>query len=522
MARKNKTLKLIALAVSVFFILFITLQWVAKKRIEKLIDKKTPSHLQISYTNLHLNIAFGNISLDSVKIEFFNTDTLKKQAELKIEKLTFKDIGYFNLVLNNTISLQQLIIDKPSLRYVVGKKIPPSKSQEQNPNRLSKSIIISELNVVDGKIEIQNLSNKELAIVNKFNSTIKNGVVNTETLKNKIPFTYSDYELSTKNIFLDLGRYEKLEIESIISKNEELTIHNFNLRPKYSKVELSKHLPYERDHISLTIPKTTVKKLRIGFAEDQLFIKSPKIQINTPRIEIYRDKRVKDDLSSKPLYSKLLRTATAIINITEVKLTDGYISYEERLETNIDPEKLFFSKLNATIDKINNTPLAKEKTSIKAETMVMNKTPLQLNWSFYASDVSDSFTASGNFKNLNIVSLNPFLKSNLRAQAEGDMHTMYFTISGNSIKSTGNMKMKYDNFKFRILRKDRLGVNKLLTKIGNIFINDGSATDSEGYRYGAIEVERDPTKSFFNYLWLNVKEGMLNTLTGKGVKKKNE
>ncbi|MCK0155840.1 hypothetical protein MWU65_01530 [Cellulophaga sp. F20128] len=522
MARKNKTLKLIALAVSVFFILFITLQWVVKKRIENFIDKKTPSHLQISYTNLRLNLASGNLVVDSIKVAFFNRDSLAKQAELKLDQLTVKDIGYFNLLLDNTISLQQLIVNKPRLKFEVSKETSRSNSEEQQTKPFPKNINISELKIVDGTIEIKNSTTQNLASVKKLNLSLKKIVITTETIKNKIPFTYANYELSTKNLLLDLGRFEQLKIGSITATKEELAIYDFNLKSKYTREELTKNLFTERDQVNLTIPKTTVKKLRIGFVEDQLFIKSPKIKINTPRIEIYRDKRVKDDLSYKPLYSQLLRTATANINITEVKLTDGYVSYEERLETNIDPEKLFFSKLNATIDQINNTPLAKEKTSIKAETMVMNKTPLHLNWSFYASDVSDSFTASGNFKNLNIVSLNPFLKSNLRAQAEGDMHTMYFTISGNRIKSTGNMKMKYDNFKFRILKKDRLGVNKLLTKIGNIFINDGSATDDEGYRHGAIEVDRDPTKSFFNYLWLNVKEGMLNTLTGKGVKKKDE
>ena len=62
-------------------------------------------------------------------------------------------------------------------------------------------------------------------------------------------------------------------------------------------------------------------------------------------------------------------------------------------------------------------------------------------------------------------------------------------------------------------------VNKFLTTIGNLFVNDGSKTDEDGYRHGTINVNRNQTKSFFNYLWLNVQDGLISTLTGNGEKK---
>lgn len=78
--------------------------------------------------------------------------------------------------------------------------------------------------------------------------------------------------------------------------------------------------------------------------------------------------------------------------------------------------------------------------------------------------------------------------------------------------------MKYKDFRFMVLKKDRLGVNKFLTFLGNMIANDGSKTDAMGYRYGEIYAERDATKSFFNYLWLNVMDGIVSTLTADGKK----
>ena len=99
---------------------------------------------------------------------------------------------------------------------------------------------------------------------------------------------------------------------------------------------------------------------------------------------------------------------------------------------------------------------------------------------------------------------------------------MYFTFSGNEVESQGDMKMAYDQFEFMVLKKDRLGVNKLLTAVVNIFAKKSSKEDGDKYRIGEFKVKRRADKSFFNYLWLNVRNGLVDTMTGKDKKQKNK
>ena len=40
-----------------------------------------------------------------------------------------------------------------------------------------------------------------------------------------------------------------------------------------------------------------------------------------------------------------------------------------------------------------------------------------------------------------------------------------------------------------------------------------SKNDEGGFKEGSGDVNRNQTKSFFNYLWLNLKDGMLKTVT---------
>jgi hypothetical protein len=235
-----------------------------------------------------------------------------------------------------------------------------------------------------------------------------------------------------------------------------------------------------------------------------------------PKLIMYRDKLVYDDLERKKLYSRMLREMQLDLEVSDLKVRRGFISYAELVMEGARPGEIVFSDLDADIKHISNTNKKGDETKIEISALLMGKAPLTLNWSFNPQLENDAFLVSGEVHDFYSESLNPFLKSNLRSEAKGDVMELFFTFSGDVISASGDMKMKYQDFRFVILKKNRGGANKLLTTLGNLFINDGSQADSNGYRYGSIYAERDVSKSFFNYLWLNVKEGILSTLTGNG------
>jgi len=73
--------------------------------------------------------------------------------------------------------------------------------------------------------------------------------------------------------------------------------------------------------------------------------------------------------------------------------------------------------------------------------------------------------------------------------------------------------MTYDDFKVSILNKEKKRKKWLVSTLANIFIAKTSKNEEGGFKKGSGDVNRDQNKSFFNYLWLNLKEGMLKTVT---------
>src|SRR5690606_22311625 len=108
-----------------------------------------------------------------------------------------------------------------------------------------------------------------------------------------------------------------------------------------------------------------------------------------------------------------------------------------------------------------------------------------------------------------------FMEPNLNVQLNGEVNKTYFTINGNDHTSLIDLKLQYDHFNIAILKQNGKEKNKFLSAVVNLFVSKDSNNKSNEFRHGnAKDVERDKTKSVFNYLWINIKAGLLNAMTG--------
>ena len=516
--KNSKSIKIIVLIGSFLVLGFFTAQWWAKNYIKDFLSDKTPSLYTVQYADLDLNLLLGNIVLYHPSVAIKDSATSKNHTYLKLEKLQLKGIGYWDLLFNKKVSLRNLTLMNPKINHYPYQRRVSEKDKDKELEKGLKTITIEELSLVNGGLNIMKNETDSISIsVSAYDLKALNFKINLETLAT-VPVVYSRFYVKAKDILLNHSDYESFKIDSINTTKENVTIKNLQLIPKYTKQELSKHLSKERDHIQLKIPEIVLEKPDFNYANKRLGIRAPSVKITEPNLEIYRDKLVTDDLTIKPLYSKSLRNLNFNLNIRKTQIKNGYISYAELVEPDKSAGKIFFKNVNAVVNNISNLKDAK-KTDIKIDSRFMGVAPLELNWSFDVNNQADALYVSGSVINLPASVLNPFFKPNLNVITEGTLQQMYFTFNGDNIKSSGTMKMKYDDFKFNILRKKTSKINKFLTAIGNIFIKDGDKnTNVQGFRYGTIEAERDSTKSFFNYLWINVKSGVISTLTGDGKK----
>ncbi|QLG44993.1 DUF748 domain-containing protein [Costertonia aggregata] len=452
----------------------------AKHKLSQLVLERLPNSVELAYSAIDLNLFSGNVVLHEVNVGFLKNDNFKTKGTLDLDKFTIQGLDYRKLLSENTFKANRVCIERGDLEIY---------DQNSSDIKLAMSDIALEL---------------------------RSFMADSSTLQQKIPFTYKTVDLSLGKLHVAISPFEVLSIDSLFLRNGDLRTTSISIMSKYGKSQLSKKIQYERDHIQLTIPNSSGKNMGMTLVNDSLKFSADNVTFLNPRLALYRDKLVTDNTVKKPLYDTMLNQLPIKLDIKTVVLEDGQVSYAEKTDKAVEPVSISFKSLDATINNLSNTNT--QRTEVNARAALMGKAPITLDFSFQVKNQNDTFLASSTLKNLEGSLINPFLESNANVRAQGLIKEMYFTISGNGHKSTGDMKMKYQNFKFTVLDKDRLGINKTLTAIVNLFTNDGSKTDSDGYRYGKIEVERVPTKSFFNYLWLNTKDGLKNTVLGNGKK----
>jgi hypothetical protein len=145
----------------------------------------------------------------------------------------------------------------------------------------------------------------------------------------------------------------------------------------------------------------------------------------------------------------------------------------------------------------------------------MENTPIVIDWSFDVNDPTDRFLLKTNVGRLAANDLNDFTQPVMHVKLTGELNKVFMTMDGDRNSSQSDMKINYEDFKVVILDKNGREKNKLLSAVANIFIAKNSQNKNDSFREASVTVTPDKTKSFFNYIWLNVKQGLIESLTGR-------
>ena len=140
----------------------------------------------------------------------------------------------------------------------------------------------------------------------------------------------------------------------------------------------------------------------------------------------------------------------------------------------------------------------------------MKESPLNVDWSLNVLDKSDGFNIKGRILNFDAQKIVLFTKPYMNVTTKGILNEVYFNFTGNDVNAKGDFAIKYDNLKVQIYRKnDREKVNKFLTALGNLFVKN----DTKGELKSAeVELDRIQEKSFYNFLWRSIAEGLKKIL----------
>jgi len=503
-SKKIKTLLWILIPL---IVLLVIAQLVFSQQVKKVIAAQTPENISLQYADLSTNFFMGKIQLEAVEIKNDSTSDA-----MSIEKITVKGLHYLPLLTNKSIKMDQLLVEAPHGQF----RKPNLDSTKTNPaQKAIPSLSIKNLAISNGQLNmLKEESDSVLLQVEGLNLRLADLHFDEETAQNALPLTFGEHQFNTKKLYFNLGPYVYLQWEEFALNSEKAEIQQLVLGSKYSKEELARKISVEHDHIDLSVANITLNQPDF-IGSDAPKLHAPSIEIARPVISINRNALKPRENIIKKMPNHQLRELEADLQIDSILVTDGEVNFSKKTMADVVPEKLSLNDLNVRMKNLHNK--GEGLVVVDVENKIMDEGLFQMTYTFDPKNTDNAFLAKGSISDFHTKSIGPFMRSTLNAEVDGTIDQMYFTIDGNEWSSIGEMKMAYDQFKFVALKKDHERISKLKSSIANLVTKKGHRkADDDGFRHGRFKVERDRTRFVANYIWLNMKAGMMHTLIGSG------
>ncbi|PWN66808.1 hypothetical protein C1631_018985 [Chryseobacterium phosphatilyticum] len=467
----------------------------------------------------HQNVNIGSIALKPTSGEI-NTISLSPGATpagKTIMDLTSDHIA-FNI---NTLDFinKKLVLDfKDILVENVNGTIKAGETKPiKNPESgFIQSVIIRKVSLKNSNITYD--KGKQPLSFHDLNATVNDIKLAPNPNNQGLSFDLKDYFVTTRN-FAYKTQFYNLSLGLLKLNKNKIQADNFAMKPLVSRAQFIKMIPVERDLFDLKAGNITAEGSWDLFSKNKS-INASQVTIQSADANIFRSKIPKDDPKIKALYSKMLRSIKMPMNIENLDLKNSVLVYEEDTPESMGPGKLTFNNFNMKVKNLNSAKVKGKptKVDIKINCSFMNLAPLSVHWNFDVADQHDAFTISGRTDNLPASGINPFIRPYLHVTATaGTIQEMLFNFKGDPAGLHGTFNLKHKDLKIAVLNKENHEKKGFLTAVANIFLKSDSGRFPESVT--VENVERDPTKSFFNLFWKGIEQGLKKTLIGKNVEK---
>jgi hypothetical protein len=509
---KKITLGIISFLALLLLVNFGLNFWI-QKQFPKIIAQNNTTPYHITYEKIKVNLFSSTIYASNLVVipkKKLKKSNIKIGIYSKIESFTITNYKLWNFLFDDIIKAESITIENP--KVILYKKNTkainnPNSIRSQLFDPFQKIIVVSNIYLNKGTLAIISTQTNQPILSTTNISTVIEGIfIDKNTLKNKIPFVYNKYLFNCDSLYYKPNEFYRIKAVNIRSSNHHLQIKNFEYLPEYSRSVFVQKIAKEKDLFTIKIKSFTINAMNLGFKNDLFFFNANSILLDGVNANIYRNKLPKDDLSKKSLYNTLLRKIKFPMKVDTLLVRHSKLVYEEEIDFEKGPSILTFDHFNLKANHIQSGFGLKKvpDLAIKINCLFMKNSPLRIHWTLNILDPKDGFNLKGNIENFNIQSLSRFTRPYINTSFTGVFKTFDFNITGNDKTSTGSAWLAYKDLKVTFYRKNKPNKEaKIKTALANLIVKK----DSDGRtKKAAIEIERIPEKSFYNFLWRNIAE----------------
>lgn len=511
-----------------------------QQQLKELVLNSTDSLYRIEYSDFELNLSSGNATLSNFKlipdsVVYARLVAAKKAPDnlfvLGVKKLTIENVGAKKAWQEKILTVSHIGIDKPSLtiinkRYAFNDtvKVGKPKTPYQIIKKVFKQLKVDSISLNDISVNYINKSNpvtKKTALKH-LDISISNILIDSLSALDTTRFYYTkgvevtlhDYKIATPSGLYDVG----LKRIYFSTAQRNLLLDNVTLTPRYKPTQFyKKNGPGD-------IFTLKFKQIGISDIDLQRFLRDQKLYAGVMNVikgdvQIYNNSNYKGKKTSKigkdPHQS--LQKVALDMKLTQLNIKNTNIKYSETDATTGYTGIINFSNANGHILNVTNDAEAKKKNpfmTARINTRFMDVAPLNVNFKFNLTDKNGAFNYSGTLGKFDGRVLDKLVKPLALVHVKSaDVERLTFNVDANNYYGKGNLKFYYKNLNVELLKKvdgqRELQTQGFISKIANSLIIENDNPDKKGnFRPGPINLKREPTVSFFSFLYKGLLDGL--------------
>jgi hypothetical protein len=509
------------------------------KKLDNLVTGKSRGLYQISYKNLFIDEAGGNISVENVEVMADSlvyhsmeeqNSTPQNIFHIQVPKLHITGVKTPKALLNKEISAHIIRIENASIEIIM------AKGKKENESGLDKLMdpglyrqLLGRLNSIAADSVV--LENSTLTLVDKDSKRIR---CKTAGLSLRFAFVAIDsvhQKDSSRILFskelaihcnqLDLPFRNKiytLSVSGFDYSSQTATMHTEHIAiiPALSESDFAKAHKFAKDRFDIRIGSLDVKNIdRRGILNQQFLADT--IQLNDASFRIFRDKSYPHDSVDRThdYPQEAIMRLDLPIFVKNILFNRSYIEYKEKNEKSDSSGKVSFYHVQAALTNVTNMPEYIRRNNIMRldfKSSFLNQTGFSAVIRMKLNDRKGDFQLDAQLGEMNAVMLNPLVKPVALAEMDkGKINGLRYHLDATNTHAKGRLMLRYEDLSVKLLKIDE-DKNKYKRKFfptlaAGVLIKKSNPMNGE-LRSGNVDYARDIHRSIFHLMWKSMFTGI--------------
>lgn len=531
---------LILLFAAAFIVAYYRGSSMIKSYLEAKVKEQTKGLYTLQMKSLNLILFPARLKIEELSLipdtaryrELLKTDTLSSVLlTVHIGKLVVTDLDVYKAIRKKEVELKKLLVSSPDLR-LDEYDVPPGRLKKKEKHEMKLYLSLPKgFSQID--IRMIRLDKGKLLYCDHRNDTLRQTGIPEFSLA--VDSIHIDSTISA-NLFNAADIRVVLKGISKTSKNglntislgeiglstakKELYVKDFHLKPEVSKEEYGRKLGYQTDWMDVKAKEIRLSGVDIPQLLLNEYFRATRLTLDGIELEDYRDKRNPPRKNWKPLMPHEALTNLKIqIHIDSVVADNTKLTYSE--QTGDKPGTIFFDQVHVDAGPVSNDSAMMAAgfiMRVNGRAKLMGSGPITLAAEFPMPAKNGAFSFSGLLTGFEMTNLNPFVSGLLPAKIVSGYvdKLVIMPVHANTKNSEGKLVLYYHNLKLDLPpqtdKKWEIMKKSVLAWAANTYVAESNPSQKGNLREGIIYVERDPSKSIFNYLWKSLFSGIKSTV----------